>query len=308
MNREIVVICGPTAVGKTEYAIETALKIGGEIVSCDSMQLYKLMDIGSAKPTASQLSQVPHHLIGEIDPFQMFSVAKYQILAKKVIEQIFQCGNIPVIAGGTGLYLNSLLFDMDFSAPPADTTLRSRLYREAEDFGAEYIHNKLKVLDSDAANRIHPNNIKKVVRAIEAAEEGNKVKDFSTDLTVTKDYNATLIGLNRNREELYERINSRVDLLMEKGLVEEVKGLVEIGLTFDNISMKGIGYKEIIGYLNGEYSLEFAVDLIKKNTRHYAKRQLTWFKRYENMKWFNISQYESDEKCLEDVLAWLQKR
>lgn len=307
MKREIIVICGPTAVGKTKYAIETALAFNGEIVSCDSMQLYKYMDIGSAKPTPEEQAQVKHYLVDEIDPSESFSAAKYQTMAKDAIEKIFAKGKIPIIAGGTGLYLNALLYDMDFSAPPGDTAFRDELYKLAKEQGAEVLHNRLKTLDSAAAKRIHPNNIKKVVRAIEAAKEGNKVKDFATDLHPTKDYTPRLVGLTRDRTELYARINLRVDLLLSQGLVEEVRGLLQRGLTESDISMKGIGYKEIIGYLEGRYSLSEAADLVKKNTRHYAKRQLTWFKRYTDMQWFNISEYESDELCLEDIFKWLKK-
>lgn len=308
MERKIIVICGPTAVGKTEYAIETALKVNGEIVSCDSMQLYKYMDIGSAKPTAEEQTRVKHYLVDEIDPAQAFSAAKYQALAKKAIEEIFAKEKTPVIAGGTGLYLNALLYDMDFSAPPRNDAYRDQLYREADEFGPEYLHEKLANADPDAANRIHPNNIKKVVRALEAAEEGKKVRDFSKDLQPTADYDAILIGLTRNREELYDRINRRVDLLIKRGLLEEVRELLAKGLTEADISMKGIGYKEIIGYYHGQYSLQEAIDLVKKNTRHYAKRQLTWFKRYKEMKWFNISEYDSDADCLKEIFQWLEKK
>ena len=308
MKREIIVICGPTAVGKTEYAIDTALRMNGEIVSCDSMQLYKYMDIGSAKPTVEEQARVRHYLVDQIDPAEAFSAAKYQTLAKAAIEEIFAKGKTPVIAGGTGLYLNALLYDMDFSAPPRNDAYRDQLYKEAEEFGPAYLHQKLLRIDSNAAARIHPNNIKKVVRALEAAEEGAKVKDFSIDLTPTQDYSAVLVGLTRNRGELYDRINRRVDILIEKGLLEEVRNLLAKGLTEADISMKGIGYKEIIAYYHGQYSLEEAIDLVKKNTRHYAKRQLTWFKRYKDMKWFNISEYDSDADCLKEIFQWLEKK
>ena len=308
MNREIIVICGPTAVGKTKYAIETALHMDGEVVSCDSMQLYKYMDIGSAKPTAEERRRVKHSLVDEIEPTEAFSAARYQKLAKGAIEEIFAKGKTPVIAGGTGLYLSALLYDMDFSAPPGDTAFRDSLYKEAETYGPAWLHKKLEEADPEAAKRIHPNNIKKVVRAIEAASLGEKVKDFASDLKLTSDYSARLIGLARDRQQLYDRINQRVDLLMEQGLCDEVKGLMERGLTESDISMKGIGYKEIIGYLEGRYDLAEAVDLVKKNTRHYAKRQLTWFKRYKDMQWFNISEYDSDESCLEEIFKWLEKK
>lgn len=307
MSREIIVICGPTAVGKTKYAIEVALNSGGEVVSCDSMQLYKFMDIGSAKPTSEEQAQVKHYLVDEIDPRESFSVAKYQKLAKHAIEEIFAKGKTPVIAGGTGLYLNSLLYDMDFSAPPKNDSYRDALYAEAEKFGPQALHDRLQKIDPDAAQRIHPNNIKKVIRALEAAESGDKVKNFATELKACTDYKVKLIGLTRDRAELYDRINRRVDMLVEMGLLEEVKSLLDMGLSEGDISMKGIGYKEIIGYYNGEYDIETALNLVKKNTRRYAKRQLTWFRRYDEMKWFNISEYESDDDCLEDIFTWLKR-
>lgn len=308
MKRDIIVICGPTAVGKTEYAIKTALRMNGEVVSCDSMQLYKYMDIGSAKPTADEQAQVRHHLVDQIDPSEPFSAAKYQALAKAAIEDIFAREKTPVIAGGTGLYLNALLYKMDFSAPPRKDAFREQLYQEAEERGPLFIYEKLVKADPQAADRIHPNNVKKVIRALEAAEAGERVKDFAKDLVPTNEYSATLIGLTRDRDQLYDRINRRVDLLVEQGLLDEVKKLLAMGLTESDISMKGIGYKEIIAYYHGQYDLEEAIDLVKKNTRHYAKRQLTWFKRYKDMKWFNISEYDSDADCLEEIFRWLEKR
>lgn len=307
-KRQIIVVAGPTAVGKTKYAIEAALACGGEVVSCDSMQLYQYMDIGSAKPTPEEQARVKHYLVDQIDPQEAFSVAEYQKLAKDAIEEIFRKGKTPVIAGGTGLYLNSLLYDMDFSNAPQDSALRSQLEQEAEEQGPEFIHNKLKEADPVAAERIHPNNVKKVIRALEGALSGNPIGDFRSVQTRCSDYDAVLIGLTRDRAELYERINLRVDILVEQGLFEEVKGLLERGLTEADISMKGIGYKEIIGCFNGQYSQDEAIDLIKKNTRHLAKRQLTWFRRYEDMHWINISEYASDEDAIEEMIKWLKKK
>ena len=307
-KREIIVVAGPTAVGKTKYAIEAALAMNGEVVSCDSMQLYKYMDIGSAKPTAEEQAQVKHYLVDQIDPSDPFSVAEYQTLAKSAIEEIFAKGKTPVIAGGTGLYLNSLLYEMDFGAAPQDSELRKQLEKEAEEYGPEFIHNKLKEADPVAAQRIHPNNVKKVVRALEGALSGNPIADFSNVQTRCSDYDAVLIGLTRDREELYGRINLRVDILVEQGLFEEVRGLLDRGLTESDISMKGIGYKEIIGYYNGQCTREEAIDLIKKNTRHLAKRQLTWFRRYEDMHWLDISKFDSDEEAIKDMITWLKNR
>lgn len=307
-DRNIIAVAGPTAAGKTEFAIQIAKAIDGEVVSCDSMQLYKYMDIGSAKPTPEQMAEVPHHLVDLIDPRDEFSVAKYQKLAKDAIDNIFVRGKIPVICGGTGLYLESLVYDLDFAAEPGDASVRDKYYNIAEEEGSEALFEILKEKDPEAASRIHPNNIKRVVRALEAFDSGKPVEDINTMPQKTKDYRVTLIGIARDREELYDRINRRVDALMDAGLLDEVKMLTDMGLTFDDISMKGIGYKELICYLSGEYDLDEAVRLIKRNTRHFAKRQMTWFRRYDDMKWFNVSEYNSEHECLEDVLTWLQKK
>lgn len=306
--KDIIVVAGPTAVGKTEYAIKIAKAIGGEVVSCDSMQLYKYMDIGSAKPTPDELSQVQHYLVDEIDPREPFSVVEYQKRAKEAISAIHEKGKIPVISGGTGLYLNSLLYEMDFGAPPTDDTYRKELEIFAAENGAIALHNRLAEKDPAAAERIHPNNIKKVIRALEAIEKGGEgIKSFDNVQQKNQDYRPFLIGLTRDRAELYDRINLRVDILMEKGLLQEVESLFNMGLTEENISMKGIGYKELIQHLKGEYSLEEAIAKVKQNTRHYAKRQLTWFRRYDDMQWFDLSTYSSGEEALGDMLSWLEK-
>lgn len=306
MKKYIIIIAGPTAVGKTEYAIEIAKAVNGEIVSADSMQLYKYMDIGSAKPSGEELSQIKHYLVDQIDPREKFSVVQYQKLAKAAIREIFNKGKIPVVSGGTGLYINSLMYEMDFAAPPSDEAFRKELETLAEQKGREYLHSRLAELDSDAAARIHPNNVKKVIRAIEAAENGSKIRAFDKASVPAADYEVLLAGLTRDRKELYERINRRVELLIEKGLVNEVSSLMQMGLRYDDISMKGIGYKEIIGSLEGRYTLDEAIELIKKNTRHYAKRQLTWLRRYDNIKWFNLSSYEDKTMAMGDILKWLR--
>ena len=306
--KDIIVVAGPTAVGKTEYAIKIAKAVDGEVVSCDSMQLYKYMDIGSAKPTPDELAQVQHYLVDEIDPRDNFSVVEYQKRAKEAISEIHAKGKIPVISGGTGLYLNSLLYEMDFGAPPADETYRKELEEFAAEFGPEALHSRLAEKDPAAADRIHPNNIKKVIRAIEAVEKGGEgIKPFDAVQKENTDYRPFLIGLTRDRAELYDRINLRVDILMEQGLLQEVEGLFNMGLTEENISMKGIGYKELIQHLKGEYSLEEAIDKVKQNTRRYAKRQLTWFRRYDQMQWFDLSTYNSGNDALEDMLSWLKR-
>lgn len=306
MNK-IIIVCGPTAVGKTKYAIEIAKAFNGEIISADSMQLYKHMDIGSAKPTQEELAQVKHYLVDEVDPKEMFSVAEYQKRAKLAIKNVFLNGKTPVVSGGTGLYVNSLIYDMDFSIQPLSTDYRKDLEKLANEKGNEFVHGLLAEKDKDAAERIHPNSVRRVIRALEMIHLGDKVKPFEASFVKTNDYSYVIIGLSRNREEMYDRINERVDILLKKGLVAEVRGLLDMGLTETDISMKGIGYKEIIGYLKGEYDLEFAIDLVKKNSRHYAKRQMTWFKRYENINWFNLSEYKNDELAIEEIIEWLLK-
>ncbi len=306
--RTITIIAGPTAVGKTKYAIEAAKALNGEIVSCDSMQLYKYMDIGSAKPTSEERAQVKHYLVDLIDPALPFSVAQYQRMAKDAINEIFAKGKIPIISGGTGLYVNSLIYDMDFGGGNIDYKLRSDLLKQAEDEGTEELYNRLTQLDPEAAQRIHPNNTKKLIRALEGAISGQKIKNFKNCTQKCKDYEINFIILTRNRDELYDRINRRVDLLVEMGLFEEVESLLSHGLTENDISMKGIGYKEVIACLNGNYSKDEAIELIKKNTRHFAKRQITWFKRYEEATWFNISDYKNDDEALGELIIWLKSK
>lgn len=309
MKNKVIAVAGPTAVGKTKFAIEVARRFDGEVVSCDSMQLYKFMNIGSAKPDAEEMAQVKHHLVDIIDPRVPFSVAEYQQLAKAAIADVMSRGKVPVISGGTGLYLNSLIYDMDFSSNPGDLTYRKELERIAEEKGTEAVHRMLQNEDPDAAALIHPNNTKRIIRALERLHDGEgNVRPFSGILKETDDYEMILVGLTRERQELYDRINARVDILINNGLVDEVKELMAMGLTSDDISMKGIGYKEIIAFLNNEYDLATAVDTVKKNTRHYAKKQLTWYRRYDKINWLNISEFNSDEEAIEELISWLEKR
>ena len=264
------------------------------------------MNIGSAKPTPEEMAQVKHHLVDFLDPREDFSVARYQKLATGTIDEIFAAGKIPVISGGTGLYLNSLLYDMDFSAVPQDFSYRNQLAELAEKEGSQALHDILAQKDQAAAACIHPNNTKKIIRALERLREGEgSVRPFSTIKEADRDYEIILIGLTRDRAELYDRINMRVDILMEAGLADEVRNLMNMGLTTEHISMKGIGYKEIMDHFLGKCTLEEAVEIVKKNTRHYAKKQLTWFRRYDKMNWYNISEYDSDNDAVEDIVKWL---
>ncbi len=308
MSKKVIAIAGPTAVGKTKFAIEAAKFIGGEIVSCDSMQLYKYMDIGSAKPTKEELAQVPHHLVDIIDPREPFSVYEYQKLAKEAISDIHSRGLIPVISGGTGLYFNSIIYDMDFTSDSGDLKYRKELKDLADVEGKEAVYKLLVDLDPKTASEIHPNNLKRTIRALERIHEGEKnVRSFKNVNEENKEYDIVLIVLTRDRAELYDRINKRVMLLIEAGLVDEVKRLMDMGLTSDDISMKGIGYKEIMAYLDGEYDLDTAIDIVQKNTRHYAKRQLTWYRRYDKIRWLDITACGSDENAIEVLKSWLEK-
>lgn len=307
-RKKAVALAGPTAVGKTGFAIRIAEEFDGEIVSCDSMQLYKYMDIGSAKPTREEMARARHHLVDVIDPREDFSVAKYQHMANDAIDDIISRGRLPIVCGGTGLYLNSLLYDMDFSSVPEDDSYRKELEAIAERDGSAALHEMLKKSDERAASLIHPNNTKKIIRALERLREGEgSVRQFSDISRENADHDFLLIGLTRDRGELYDRINKRVDVLVEEGLFEEVRALYDMGLTSENISMKGIGYKEIIDHFDGLCSEAEAIDNIKKNTRHYAKKQLTWFRRYDKMKWCNISGFGSDEEAVEEVISWVRR-
>lgn len=303
--KKIIVLLGPTAVGKTKISVELALALDGEIVSADSMQLYKEMTIGSAKPNFEEMKGVPHHLVDEIDPKKPFSVAQYQRLAKAAINDIFSRGKLVIIAGGTGLYINSLIYDMDFGENPGNPAFRKEMEKLAEIEGKEVVHKLLVEKDPIASEKIHPNNLKKVIRGLERISEEGSIRSFEESFKAVKDYEVILIGLKRDREELYTRINQRVDLFMEQGLIKEVKSLIEDGLSDENISMMGIGYKEIYDYIQGQTDLDRAITLIKQNSRHLGKKQMTWFKRYKGVKWFDLSTLQCPE---EEIIKWLKNR
>ena len=308
MNKTpIIILTGPTAVGKTNLSIDLAKKLNAEIISADSMQIYKYMDIGSAKVTEEEMQGVKHYLVDEVTPDYAFSVSEFQQRAYNYIDEITNKDKKVLVTGGTGLYLNSLIYNMDFAKSDANSEIREKLRVELEENGIDYMHNKLRELDPEAAERIHKNNTKRVIRAIEVCLSGEKMNDFSNDLKVNEKYKPIIIVLNREREHLYERINKRVDIMMESGLIDEVKKLLEMGYTKDMISMQGIGYKEIIKYLDGEYSLDEAIEIIKRDSRRYAKRQLTWFRRYSDAKWFNLDEYNDSQVLEEDIIMHIEK-
>lgn len=301
-KHKVIFIVGPTAVGKTDVACHLADKFNGEIISCDSMQIYRGMDIGTAKPTKDELKKYPHHLIDIIDPSEDFSAAKYVELAEDAIRSIVGRGKVPIVCGGTGLYLDGILYDMDYGKGPEDPEYRKSLEERAEKEGSLALHEYLRTQDPDAALVIHPNNTKRVIRALERIHLGEEsIKPFKKRTTPAPMIDPMLVGLYRPRGELYERINIRVDRMMEDGLLDEVRGLLDSGLTPDMTSMQGIGYKELIDHLQGGCTLEDAVNKIKLNTRHYAKRQLTWFRSYDKMIWMDTAYYVSEEIIVHSI-------
>jgi tRNA dimethylallyltransferase len=303
-ERKAIIVAGPTAVGKSEYAVEIAERYGGEIVSADSMQIYRGLDIGTAKPSESLLSRVPHHLIGAVEPAESFSVAAYRERAVAAIESIFARRRLPVIAGGTGLYIHSLLRDMAFSGAGRDDALRERYENEAERFGNASVYGILKEKDPEAAKRIHPNDRKRVVRALERLErgaEGDGLRAFAQSDASSGLFVPVFLLLTRDRKELYARIEARVDALMAAGLVDEVRRLRDRGLSRAHMSMLGIGYKELLDCFDGVCDTDRAVYLIKLHTRRYAKRQLTWFGRYDEAHVFNLSEYGTERSALEAI-------
>ncbi|MCD5413946.1 MAG: tRNA (adenosine(37)-N6)-dimethylallyltransferase MiaA [Clostridiales bacterium] len=306
--KDILLIVGPTAVGKTDCAIQLARRLNGEIISADSMQIYKKMNIGTAKVTKEEQSGVKHHLIDIITPDTDFSVAEFQKLAFDAIDDIHKRDKLPIVSGGTGLYINSILYDMDFSKTHSDISFRDQLTKECSEKGNIFLHDKLKGIDARAAERIHPNNVKRVIRALEINYVSkSNMGDFSTDIKLNSKHNPILIGLNRNRAELYERINIRVDLMIKQGLVEEVRALLMKGYCKDLVSLQGLGYKEIVDYLNCKCDLAEAIEILKRGTRRYAKRQLTWFKRYNQIEFFNITEYETSIVLVNDIIKFLEQ-
>lgn len=310
MKKDIVIIAGPTASGKTEISIELAKRINGEIVSADSMQIYKYMDIGSAKPTLEEMQGIPHYMIDIVDPKEEFSVALYRKMAGECIDNIIKRGKVPIVVGGTGLYINSITYPLDFTNTAHDKEYRLYLQSLAEKYGGEHIHNMLKEIDIETANRLHPNDIKRIIRALEVFKNTGKTMSEYQRESKNKgiEYNIAYIGLYMDRQKLYDRINKRVDKMFEKGLIEEVKKLKEMGYNKNMTSMQGIGYKEVFDYLEGLYTLDETMDIIKQSTRRYAKRQLTWFRREDRIYWIDIDKFNNLDEILENIIFYIESK
>lgn len=288
-KQKLLVIIGPTAVGKTKLSIELAKRYNGEIISGDSMQIYRSMDIGTAKIKREEMEGIPHHLIDIKEPDESFSVAEFQQLVREKISDIASKGKLPIIVGGTGLYIQSVIYDYQFSEAPADEAFRLHLEERAKEIGNEALHQELTKVDPESASQIHPNNLRRVIRALEIFHcTGKIMSDYQNNQQPDLLYDTALIGLTMEREKLYERINMRVDMMIDEGLLEEVSQLHKQGLR-ECQSIQAIGYKEIYDYLDGKVSLDIAVENLKQNSRRYAKRQLTWFRNKMEVKWFDMT-------------------
>lgn len=309
--KPLVILAGPTAVGKTELSIRLAKRINGAIISADSMQVYKYMDIGSAKIMPDEMEGVKHYLIDELDPSDEFNIVRFQQMAKDALKEIYANGQIPIVAGGTGFYIQALLYDIDFTHQDSDEAFRKEMADYAAEYGAEALHEKLKEIDPVSYKMIHANNTKRVIRALEYYRMTGQPISAHNEQEHQKvsPYNFAYFVLTDDRKHLYDRIDYRVDLMMKKGLVDEVKNLYDMGYHKDMVSMQGLGYKELLSYLDGECSLEEAVYIIKRETRHFAKRQLTWFRRERDVIWLDKSAYQyNDQRILTDMCRMLQEK
>ncbi len=294
----LIVLTGPTAVGKTELSVSLAKAVGGEIISADSMQVYRHMDIGSAKITPEEMQGVRHHLIDVLEPFEEFHVVRFQEMVKNVLKDIYSRGAVPILAGGTGFYIQAILKDVDFTEHGEDSEYRRRLEETAREKGSVYLHEQLAQVDPKSALAIHPNNCKRIIRALEYYKEtGQPISDHNEEQKEkASPYNYAYFVLTDDRRVLYDRIDRRVDQMLDQGLVKEVEKLKEMGCRADMVSMQGLGYKEILAYLEGKTSLEEAVYILKRDTRHFAKRQLTWFKREQDVIWIDKREYGRDNE------------
>ena len=310
-QKPMIILTGPTAVGKSALSVKLAKKINGAVISADSMQVYRHMDIGSAKITPEEMQGVTHYMIDELEPDEEFHVVRFVTMAKEYLKEIYADGKIPIIAGGTGFYIQALLYDIDFTEQQCDETYRRQLEDLAREHGAEYLHGILREVDPASAEAIHANNIKRVIRALEFYHlSGKKISEHNeTERQKQSPYNFAYFVLTDERAKLYERIDRRVDAMIEAGLVEEVKKLKSIGCSREMVSMQGLGYKEILAYLDGGCTLEEAVYIIKRETRHFAKRQLTWFKRERDVIWLDKQAFGYDDAAiLKDMISILEEK
>ena len=311
MKRPLIILTGPTAVGKTKASIGLAKALNGEIISADSMQVYKYMDIGSAKIQPEEMDGIPHYLIDELEPDEEFHVVRFQQMAKQAMEKIYAKNKIPIVVGGTGFYIQALLYDIDFTDSNEDVHYRNELETIAAKEGAEALHALLRNVDPESADAIHANNVKRVIRALEFYKQtGERISEHNEqERQKESPYDFCYFVLNDQRARLYERINLRIDQMLEAGLIEEVQSLKDKGYTKDMVSMQGLGYKEILDYLNGISTLEEAIYILKRDTRHFAKRQLTWFRRERDVVWIDKDRYEyDDETILEVMLQHIRER
>ena len=311
LKKPLIVLTGPTAVGKTRLSIALAKAVDGEIISADSMQVYKYMDIGSAKITKEEMEGVPHYLIDVLDPKEEFHVVRFQEMAKKAMAKIYAKGKIPILTGGTGFYIQAVVKDIDFSENTEKSTVREKLEKLVEEKCSEFLHARLQEADPASAQKIHANNVKRVIRALEYYElTGERISEHNLrEAEKESPYNTAYFVLNDVRERLYKRIDSRVDEMLKQGLVEEVRKLADMGYTKDMVSMQGLGYKEILSYFDHTCSLDEAVYILKRDTRHFAKRQITWFKREKDVIWINKNEFAyKEEDILNDILENCEKR
>lgn len=306
---KLLIVTGPTAVGKTELSIALAKKYNGSIISADSMQVYRYMDIGTAKIMPEKMQGIPHYLVDVLDPSEEFNVVRFQQMAKEAIQDIYAKGRLPIVVGGTGFYIQALLRDIDFEETQKETAYREELTAFAHTHGAKALHDKLRQVDEKSAAAIHPNNIKRVIRALEFYKETKTpISEHNEEQQQrTSPYDFRYLVLNQNRSVLYERIEQRIDLMLKQGLIDEVAHLRDMGYTRDMISMQALGYKEILDYLDGITSLEEAVYILKRDTRHFAKRQLTWFRREPDVIWLDKENYPTTKELMEQISNHLWK-
>lgn len=311
MKKPLIVLTGPTAVGKTKLSISLAKAVDGEIISADSMQVYRQMDIGSAKIRPEEMQGVPHYLVDVLNPDEPFHVVRFQEMAKQAMSEIYQKGKIPILTGGTGFYIQAVLYDIDFTENGRDSAYRRELENLAKTEGEESLHEMLSRVDPRSAQEIHAHNVKRVIRALEYFRQtGQRISEHNQrERQKESPYRFAYFVLNEERKLLYERINLRVDQMIEEGLEDEVRRLKEQGFTRDMVSMQGLGYKEMLDYFDGVYSLEEAVSVIKRDTRHFAKRQITWFKREQDVIWIDKENYcYNEEEILKKIMTELGKR